>query len=348
MPDDAQCTSLKSASSEAREDRPDNLRLDIVVPVRNERARLSTLLVLLAEALPLHGAVDWRVLVIDDGSQDDTWNWLMASAREPSSRVSGIKLTRNFGKEAAILAGLLESEAPLVLVMDGDLEHPPSLIPEMIELWCTLGTPIVSAVSRRKPTEALVRRAGAAAFYRFFYWWTRIDLENSSDFKLLTRTVVDAYVALTERQKFFRGMTAWLGFAEAKVEFEAVTTKGKQSAWTLPRLVAYGWRSMLAFSAAPLSIIGVLGAGTLVFSLVLGIQTISRWAMGHSVEGFTTVIIVQLLLGSSLMLGLGVLGSYLALIYEEVKQRPPFLVERKTAAATGADSATPGELGRLD
>lgn len=304
-----------------------------MVPARNEVTQLPQLLSALDEALARVPDLAWRVIVVDDGSEDGSWNWIEARAAA-DARLEGIRLTRSFGKEAAIVAGLLRCDADVVLVMDADLEHPPAVVPRMIDAYRSSESAIVTASRCARGDESLGRRWGARLFYAAFRRATGLKLESSSDFKLIERRVVDAYLALRERRKFFRGLTAWLGYGETRVEYDPVVAVGKHSAWSFWRLLQYGLHALVAFTSAPLLLVGLLGAGTLLFSLALGAQTLVRWWLGTAVEGFTTVILLQLLLGSVLMLGLAVIGAYLAMIYDEVKARPLFTVMATTERPT--------------
>ncbi len=315
------------------------LKMDVVVPARNEGIFLPRLLSALDAALATVEDLTWRLIVVDDGSDDDSWSWIQARSVD-DARLHGIRLARGFGKEAAIVAGLERCDADAVLVMDADLEHPPAVVPLMLDAFRVGQAAIVTASRRARSDETLGRRWGARVFYAAFRRATGLDLEYSSDFKLIERRVVDAYLALRERRKFFRGLTAWLGFKEARVEYEPVVALGKQSAWSLWRLLQYGVQSLVAFTSAPLLLVGLLGVGTLLFSLALGAQTLVRWWFGNAVEGFTTVILVQLVLGSVLMLGLAVIGTYLAMIYDEVKARPLFSVRETTGAAIRPDASS--------
>jgi glycosyltransferase involved in cell wall biosynthesis len=238
-----------------------------------------------------------------------------------------VKLSRRFGKEAAILAGLQLARGKAAIVMDADLQHPPGLIPDMVRLWKTDGFQVVDALKNESARSA-GDRLHARMFYNLLAWFSGYRLHGSSDFKLLDRAVIDAYVSLGERGLFFRGMTDWLGFRHASVPFDVAPRTAGSSKWSLWQLARLALDSITTLSSAPLRLITGLGFFLLVFAVILGAQTLYRKLTGSSLDGFTTVILLQLIIGSVLMVGLGVIGEYIARIFDEVKQRPRFIVER--------------------
>ncbi len=299
--------------------------LSVVVPVHNEEGVIPSLFDRLRGVL--NGLGDpWEVIFVDDGSTDGSWH-VISSLCTRHHGARGIRFTRNFGKEAAIYAGLKASRGDAVVVMDADLQHPPELIPKMVEAWRDLGTPIVEAVKERRQDESLMRRLGAGLFYRLFERTSGIDLENATDFKLLDRKVVNIYLDFNERTRFFRGLTAWMGLPAARIPFVPAGRKdGGASRWSTKGLIGLGVGSIISFSSSPLRIVTYLGVFTLLGSILLGIQTLLVKLRGDAVPGFATVILVQLILGSVLMIALGLIGEYLARMYEEVKARPLYLV----------------------
>lgn len=302
--------------------------LSVVIPAHGEAAQLRPALAALRNALE-DRPESYEVLVVDDGSQDATWQ-VLEEARADHPELWALSLSRNFGKEAALRAGLEAARGRAVVVMDADLQHPPDRIPEMLRLWSEEGAKVVSAVKSSRGAEPFLLRVAAAGFYSAFFRVAGCDLRGASDFKLLDREVVDALNDLPERGTFFRGLVPWLGFPERRVEFSVPPRAGGGgSRWSLRALVELGLTALTAFSAAPLRVVSYLGVGFLVFAAVLGAQTLWNWGRGVSVSGFTTVILLQLVIGSALMLSLGVLGEYVARIFEEVKRRPAYVVARR-------------------
>jgi glycosyltransferase involved in cell wall biosynthesis len=296
----------------------------VVVPLYCEAQRVEALLAAVHETLDGIGE-PWELLLVDDGSTDDTWARITEAART-RPKLRALRLSRNFGKEAALCAGLEAATGEVAIVMDGDLQHPPTLIPAMVERWRETGCDVVEAVKTGHRRDA----AAGRFFGRFFAWSMRrfsgFDLRGASDFKLITRRVLDAWLRLGERNLFFRGMIAWLGFRHEQIPFDVPRQQGRRSRWSTGRLIDLGTTGITAFSSVPLRAASLLGVVFFVFALGLGAQSLWMKLSGNAVEGFTTVIILQLLIGSLLMMLLGIIGEYIARIYEEVKGRPRYLV----------------------
>jgi len=300
--------------------------LSIVIPAFREVAHLSASLAEISRVLRKHD-LDFELLVVDDGSDDDTWQTLLRAADE-IAELRAISFTRNFGKEAAIMAGLTYSAGKAVVVMDADLQHPPGLIPAMVQLWQEQGCEIVNAVKEDRGKESTWNRFAATAFYRLFAKLTGLQLLNGSDFKLLDRRVVDAYCNLPERHLFFRGIVTWLGYRQCSVPFHVDNRTAGDSKWNMVTRTIMAINAFTSFSAIPLQLVTAAGLVTLIVALGLGAQTFYVWATGRAVEGFTTVIVLLLAIGSVLMISLGIVGQYLAKIYDELKGRPRYLIGR--------------------
>ena len=305
------------------------LDLSVVIPILNESRNLAPLLSALDNAfaaLPIR----WEVVFVDDGSTDDSWQRLqqLSSIRE---NLTAIRFSRNFGKEAAIQAGLAHSRGDASLVMDSDLQHPAELIAPMWNLKQSGGHEVVSAVKAERQAESLLRGTGARLFYWLFRKSTRIDLKNSTDFKLVGQRARELYLSLPENQKFFRGLTSWFGFPEGIVTFTPPDRAvSPESRWSTGGLLRYALRNLVSFSSFPIRLLGWLGAATLAFSFLLGAQTLYTKFTGQAVEGFTTVIIAILFVGAILMMGLAIIGSYVAETHQQVLQRPPFIIQETT------------------
>ncbi|MEZ5826574.1 MAG: glycosyltransferase family 2 protein [Geminicoccaceae bacterium] len=269
--------------------------------------------------------VAFEIVVVDDGSRDGTWQELQALARRTRS-LRAIRLSRNFGKEAAIRAGLETATGDAAIVLDADLQHPPELIPEMLRLWREEGFDVVNGVKLDRGEETRLDAILTRGFYRLFSRLSGLAIDNGADLKLLDREVVDAYCRLPERQPFFRGLVTWLGFRQIDLQFDVAPRIAGTSKWPgLARLVL-AFTSITSFSTLPLHIVSLCGVLTSLFALLLGLQTLFVWISGSAVEGFTTMILALSFIGGVLMLGLGIIGQYLAQIYNEVKARPLFLV----------------------
>jgi len=300
--------------------------ISVVVPAYNEANALPGLMSHLDTVFASIGET-YELIVVDDGSTDNMWEVLTCS-KLTSGRLRAIRLSRNFGKEAAICAGLRAASGAAVIVMDADLQHPPELLPKMIDLWRTGGSLVVNAVKERRQKESIIRRIGAHVFYFLFRKSTGMDLWQATDFKLLDRRVVEAYLALPEHDRFFRGLTTWLGYPAASIPFvpQKRPTAAGGSRWSISKLLRLARHSLISFTALPLQLVTWFGIITLVLSIVLGLQTLWQKWRGEAVEGFTTVILVELGIGSILMISLGLIGEYLARIYDEIKNRPQYII----------------------
>ena len=298
-------------------------RLSVVLPAYNEEESVPLAADVIGDLLTQAG-IDHELIFVNDGSRDHTWRAIQeAAARRP--QVRGIRFSRNFGKEAAIFAGLAQAKGDCCVVLDCDLQHPPEKILEMYRLW-QQGWQVVEGVKISRGKESPLHTLAAKTFYRFLSGATRIDMSHASDFKLLDRRAVDVLVAMREKNAFFRALSSWIGFDTAQVEFEVQPRAAGESKWSLRSLTRYAVTNLAAFSTAPLQIVTILGGLVFLCSLVLGCWSLWQKINGQALEGFTTVILLLLLIGSALMVCLGILGYYIAKIYEEIKDRPRYIV----------------------
>jgi len=300
--------------------------ISVVIPILNEAGNITRLVNALRKVFQ-DLAINWEAILVDDGSDDDSWQELQKLASKYKN-LSIIRFTRNFGKEAAIHAGLAHAQAAVSLVMDSDLQHPPELIKQLWIVWNDAPVEVVSAVKGKRQKESIIRGLGARIFYWLFWKSTRIDLESSTDFKLISARVREMYLSLPEKHRFFRGLTAWFGFPEKTVTFNPPQrASAVPSRWSTRGLYRYAFRSLVSFSSLPIRVLGWLGGGTLVFTLILAAQTLFMKFTGQAVEGFTTVILAILFVGSILMMGLAIVGAYAAESYQQVMQRPTFVIQ---------------------
>lgn len=304
----------------------DKPAVSIVIPLHNEAARLGDVVAQVCFHIDGEG-LGYEIILVDDGSTDETWEVIRRLAG-PGGAIKGVRLSRNFGKEAAVAAGLSVAAGDAVIVMDGDLQHPPGLIPVMIEQWRNGGFDIVEAVKADRGQESLNSRARAALFYSAMRYLTTLDLRNTSDYKLLSRKVVDAHNAMPERSRFFRGIVSWMGFRKLQVAFSVGDRIAGESRWSPGRLLKLGVDAATAFSSVPLHLVTVLGSVMLAVSFVMAAHTLYMKLSGKAVSGFATVILLLLFVGSSIMISLGIIGIYISRIYEEVKGRPRFIVDQ--------------------
>ncbi|MBR2823846.1 MAG: glycosyltransferase family 2 protein [Clostridia bacterium] len=303
--------------------------ISVILPAYNEEENIRRAAERLAAVLAPEG-VTWELVFVNDGSKDETWNRIReVSAEDP--HVTGVSFSRNFGKEAAIMAGLACAKGDCCVVMDCDLQHPPATVVEMLHKWQE-GYEVVEGVKRSRGTESKAHRFMAGTFYKMMSAATRIDMSRASDFKLMDRKAVDAILSLPEKNAFFRALSSWVGFKTTSVEFDVQDREAGTSKWNPFSLAGYALRNISSFSSAPMQLVTVLGVVTLLLAIVIGIQTLARYFSGTAVEGFTTVILLILLIGSLLMISLGIIGYYLARIYEEMKNRPRYLISEIISA----------------
>jgi glycosyltransferase involved in cell wall biosynthesis len=301
--------------------------VSIVAPVYNEGAGVDRFVRRLTEILEAE-PVRYELVLVDDGSRDDSWERIAAQSRL-DDRVRGIQLSRNFGKEPALLAGLEHAAGDAVVVIDSDLQHPPTAIPAMLRLWRD-GAHVVEAVKRNRTGQSLGNRLAANLFNTTFTRLTTVDLVNATDYRLLSRTAMDALLSMPEHASFFRGTSSWIGYRRATVEVEIDHREGGGSRWTAKSLFRLAVNGLTSFTSAPLHLVTLGGLGFAGFSVVLGVQTLVRWMRGGSVAGFPTVILLLLVMGTFILLGLGIIGEYLARIHEEVRARPRYLVQQRS------------------
>ncbi|MCR5717065.1 MAG: glycosyltransferase family 2 protein [Lachnospiraceae bacterium] len=307
-------------------------RLSIVLPSYNEQQNIARTHQTLQDILTQAG-IEYELIFISDGSKDGTYEEIKRiAARDPN--VKGAEFSRNFGKEAAIFAGLNLALGDAVIVMDCDLQHPPKMIPEMWKLWQE-GYEVVEGVKNSRGKESLFHKLAAGGFYRLMSRMMHIDMAATSDYKLLDRKVVNVLLDLTERNTFFRALSFWAGFRSTKIYYDVQERAFGESKWSFGSLMRYAISNVTSFSTIPLQMVTVLGVVSIIFSLILAVQTLVRFLLGDSVEGFTTVILLILIIGGFIMLSLGIIGHYLARIYEEVKGRPRYIIRETTGDIRG-------------
>ena len=300
--------------------------LSVVMPAFNEAAGIQTAIQTVGSVLGA-SRYSYEIVVVDDGSHDDTFT-LAAAMCDAGLRVRAIKLSRHFGKEAALLAGLQHAHGDAVITIDADLQHPPSLIPSMIDAW-ERGTKVVHGVKRSRGDESWWSAARAKIVNAMITSLGGVDVRDSSDFKLLDRAAVDLLTNyMPERKRFYRGMAGWIGLSQASIEFDVAPRRRGKSGWSLRSLLALSLTALISFTSAPLRIVSILGVVTLFLGVAVGADALWSWFRGVSVSGFVTTIMTILIIGSFTMISLGVIGEYIAKIYDEIKQRPVFVVDR--------------------
>ena len=299
--------------------------LSVVIPAYNEAAGIALALDTIKAILD-SCAMGWEIIVVDDGSRDKTFSRVYELALA-DSRIKSIRLSRNFGKEAALLAGLRTAKGDAVVTIDSDLQHPPQLIPAMIEAWGK-GAKVVDAVKRSREKDEFLTRLRARLFNSLLSKLGGINLQNSSDFKLMDRMVVNTIARdLPESQRFYRGLSDWVGYSHETIPFDVEMRVKGEGKWKIWGLISLATTAIVSFTSTPLRIVTILGFTTMLFGLVVATEALTRWFQGDAVSGFTTIVITLLILGSFIMISLGIIGEYIAKIYDEVKGRPSYLIE---------------------
>lgn len=306
--------------------------LSIIIPSFNEEKNISNTTKVLAELLEKE-KINYELIFVSDGSKDGTYEAILEESKK-NPRVKGAQFSRNFGKEASIFAGLELSCGDGCIIMDCDLQHPPEVIPEMYALWME-GYEIVEGIKNSRGKEGIFHKMFANTFYGIMSKLMKMDMKSSSDFKLIDRKVVDVLLGLQERNTFFRALTFWAGFKTTKVYYDVKERAYGTTKWSFRSLIRYAINNVTSFSTLPLQAVTFMGVISILFSVVLGIQTLVRFFMGTAQEGFTTVILLILIVGGFIMISLGVIGHYIARIYEEVKGRPKYIIRDVTGNVRG-------------
>ena len=310
--------------------------LSVVAPVYCEGDHLPEFVAALAaelNQLKATSALKYEIVLVDDGSSDNTWA-VMRTLAPQYLCLRCLRLSRNFGKDAALSAGLAAARGDAVITMDSDMQHPASLIPEMVALWRSGTVDVVDVRKQERQAESLLSKICAVSFYRIFRMLTSYDLRGSGDFKLLDRKVVDAWKSLGERKLFYRGLTSWMGFRHEQILFTPCRRCGGSSKWSLARRVTLAVDSMTSFSGKPLLLIGII---TLLFyglSFFVGCEALWSYATGQARSGFTTVILLILLTGSAILTGLCIMSAYFHHAFVELKGRPRYLLAETLEADT--------------
>ena len=308
--------------------------LSIVVPLFNEAAGLATLhgrIVEVARALKAARGLSTEVVYVDDGSQDTT----LAIARElpaDSLDVQMLSLSRNFGKEAALLAGLDHTRLGAVLFMDGDGQHPPTLVERLVGYWLDQGYDVVYTAKANRENEPWLRRLGVKTFYSLINWGARQKIpQDAGDFRLLSPRAATALRQLPERNRFFKGLASWIGFRQIRVDYEPAERIHGRTTWNLYSLVGLSIEGLTSFSVAPLRVASLLGLLLAGFAFIFGVQIlIETVVFGQSVPGYPSLVVGLMVLGGVQLIMIGVMGEYIGKILSELKARPVYFVAEHT------------------
>jgi polyisoprenyl-phosphate glycosyltransferase len=299
--------------------------VSVVAPMHDEVETVEQFHARVASAL---AGEEWELVLVDDGSRDGTGEALarLAAADE---RVRVVALSRRFGHQAALTAGLEHARGDAVVMMDGDLQDPPELVPTMLERW-RAGAQVVYAVRSQRPGETPFKLATARWFYRLFRRLTSVELTpDSGDFRLMDRRALDVLLAMPERSRFLRGMTVWVGFTQTAVPFVRESRSAGRTKYTFARMLRFSFDAITSFSNRPLQLATVLGfTFSLLAFLCIPLTIVARYANIYT-RGVPTTIVVVLLLGGIQLITVGIIGEYVGRIYDEVKHRPLYVVRER-------------------
>lgn len=296
--------------------------LSVIIPAYNEEKCIKRVYSEI-HSLLVENNIKSEFIFVDDGSQDQTYKMINELSLEEEN-IIGLHFSRNFGKESAISAGLAAVNGECAVVIDCDLQQPPEKIIEMYRLW-EQGYEIVEGIKRERGQEKKLYGVGAKIFYSSISRMAGFDMVNSSDFKLLDRRVVDVLNKMPERG-FFRAMSYWVGYKKTEVEYDVRERVDGESKWSTRGLIKYALLNISAYSTAPMQIVTKLGAIMLVISVIFGVWALIDKMTGRALEGMTTVIIITIFIGSIIMISLGIIGYYIARIYEEIQGRPKYII----------------------
>ena len=296
--------------------------LSVIIPAYNEEKCIKRVYTAIHSLLAQNN-IDSEFIFVDDGSQDQTYKIITELSLEKENIV-GLHFSRNFGKESAISAGLAAVSGSCAVVIDCDLQHPPEKIIEMYHLW-EEGYEIVEGIKKERGQEKKMYSIGAKFFYSVISCMAGFDMANSSDFKLLDRKVVDVLNKMPERG-FFRAISYWVGYNKTIVEYDVAERVDGESKWSSSGLIKYALSNISSYSTAPMQTVTVLGVVMLVISVIFGVWALIDKIIGRALEGMTTVIIITIFIGSIIMISLGIIGYYIARIYEEIKGRPKYII----------------------
>ncbi len=301
------------------------MKLQVLIPLYNEEEAFYDCFLEINKVLKNDG-FEPKFILVDDGSKDKTWD-VIARLSEEFSNVKGIRFSRNFGKEIALVAGIDACNDELTVIMDGDLQHPPKYIKSMYDKMVSGNYDLVEACKENRGNESLMYKIFAKSFYKVLRMITGVDIDNSSDFKLMNAKVINKLKDFNERHIFFRGLVDYVGFEKGKIDFIVEDRAGGKSSFSMKRLFLLAIDAVVSYTGKLLFLVFVSSLIFLLFSVVMVIDTLYNYFTGFAVSGFSTVIILLLFSGSLIMMSLGIIGIYLSRIYEEVKGRPIYIIK---------------------
>jgi polyisoprenyl-phosphate glycosyltransferase len=301
--------------------------LSVVVPCFNEEACLSVLHERLKSAALQAVGDDFEIVLINDGSRDGSWPMMQRLVRE-DPHVVAINLSRNHGHQLALTAGLDLCQGDQILIIDADLQDPPELLPAMLEAMRSNGADVVYGVRRSRRGETAFKRATAHGFYRLLSRATEVDIPlDTGDFRLMSRRALDALLAMPEQARFIRGMVAWIGFKQVPFAYDRDERFAGETKYPFKKMMRFALDALTGFSSAPLKLASHAGLMLSIGSVLLVIYIAYAWLAGHSIQGWTSLMLVVVVLGAVQMFVLALMGEYIGRLYNEAKRRPLYIVQ---------------------
>ena len=302
-------------------------KVSLVVPCFNEQDNIVPFYDAIIKVFSEIPDAAFELMFVDDGSSDSTFDRIQA-LHDKDDRVKCISFSRNFGKEAALFAGIRNVSGDCTVVLDADLQHPPVLIKEMYSLWKE-GFQVVEGIKQSRGKESKIHGLFTRLFYRMISHAVKIDMANSSDYKLLDKSVTEELAKLKERNTFFRALSFWVGFKKTSVYYEVADRVSGRSKWSTKSLMKYAIKNMVCFSYTPLHIISMVGIIFVLVALGIGIDALCSYIRSSAASGFPTIVFLLLIGFGGCLISLGIIGIYIAQIYDEVKKRPQYIIGRR-------------------
>jgi dolichol-phosphate mannosyltransferase len=301
--------------------------LSIVVPCFNEEGCLPALHERLGTAARTAVGEDYEILLVNDGSRDSSWPMMQAMA-ESDPHLIAVNLSRNHGHQLALTAGLDLCRGDTILIIDADLQDPPELLPEMMKVMRTERADVVYGVRRSRSGETAFKRGTAHAFYRLLSRATEVDIPlDAGDFRLMSRRALDALLAMPEQARFIRGMVAWIGFRQVPFAYDRQERFAGETKYPLKKMMRFALDALTGFSSAPLKLASHVGLALSIGSIVLILYIAYAWAAGRSIQGWTSLMLVVVIIGAVQMFVLALMGEYIGRLYNEAKRRPLYIVQ---------------------
>ena len=302
--------------------------LSVIIPAYNEEEMIKKTSETISGILDEEN-IDFELLFINDGSSDNTWKVIdEESAR--NKRVKGVCFSRNFGKESAVFAGIAEASGDCCVVLDCDLQHPPEKIVDMYRLW-EQGYEIVEGVKTSRGRESAMHKFAAKSFYNIMSESVGFDMSRASDYKLLDRKAMNVLLNMNEKNAFFRALSSWIGFKSTEVEYNVREREAGESKWSTKSLIKYAITNITSFTSAPLHLITISGWIVALLGFGFSVEALYRhFFIGNDQPGFTTLIVLICFTAAMIMIGLGIIGIYISKIYDEVKGRPRYIIDKTT------------------